>query len=145
MFNQIHDNNSTTTVHLAGARKLGFVATALVSGTVALAACGGTSATQAIDSVPEAHHVSPLLSDPGPTHQPDYGLLAEIMGSQTASQVAVPPVEFGGLPAPVGDPNWGALAVAVPPVEFGGMSAPIGEPVALPATERQYQPNGGPR
>lgn len=129
--NTIINDKASSGVGSARSRGFARISTALAVGTVVLAACGGTSDTRAVEPVPETQSVSAFLSDPGPAHQPDYGLLAEIV----RPEVTAAAVEFGGLSAPVGEPNWRALSVQPPAVEFGGMPAPIGWPNwdALPA------------
>lgn len=135
-------------VVVSGFRRLGLVGATVVIGAAAVAACGSDAPQSAsLPPVPEGRVVSPILVDPGPAHAPDAELLEVIRNGSRAAPV----VEFGGLPAPVGEPvlvsrpatsvvefggatapfgwpNWEALAESPAPVEFGGLPAPVGEP-----------------
>ena len=110
-------------------RRIGLVGTTLALGAAVLVGCGDPSPTSEFSALPVEREVSSILSDPGPAFDPDYALLADLLNPRPEVEV-----EFGGMSAPLGDPDTVVRVASLPPVvsgspvEFGGMSAPLGQP-----------------
>lgn len=92
--------------------KVGKFVTVLAVGALVLAACGIPAESEA-----GAVNVSPILADPGPSWQPSLDAINPSLGAPL-------PIEFGGMPAPIGDP----IRKASQDPEFGPAEAPQGHP-----------------
>ena len=71
-----------------------------------------------------------IAFDHGPSWQPDQSALDRALDRRRPRPTPVT-IEFGGMPAPWGEPDWSHFdraTVREPAIEFGGMAAPLGEP-----------------